>query len=184
MIGIEPTWYRLKVCCIAILLHSHIPQKNQKQGVCAGLHLSGMVAGLVGIEPTHPGVKVPCLTTWLQPYTFRSSRLDCHSPMADSTTRCTGSISAPALSFQRALSFSVRCPALAHIIRARPGHWWKFGDLNPKPTRYERVALPIELSFQIVPPVSQGYTVLSVPTLKRSSSPFRKSFVPVLPGCR
>ena len=70
---------RTDVVQIKNLLHSHfatfpytpahIPQKNQKQGVCAGLHLSGMVAGLVGIEPTHPGVKAPCLTTWLQPYT-------------------------------------------------------------------------------------------------------------------
>ena len=27
----------------------------------------GHVAGVAGIEPTHPGVKVPCLTAWLHP---------------------------------------------------------------------------------------------------------------------
>ena len=26
------------------------------------------VAGVAGLEPTHAGVKVPCLTAWLHPY--------------------------------------------------------------------------------------------------------------------
>lgn len=33
------------------------------------------MVGVVGIEPTHGGVKVPCLTTWLHPKNKRASKL-------------------------------------------------------------------------------------------------------------
>lgn len=69
-----------------------------------------------------------------------SSRLYCHimgclewhhyveSPFAKAKLQL------PPCSFQQALSFSVRCPALAHIIRALPDLWRKMRDLNPQET--------------------------------------------------
>ena len=38
----------------------------------------------------------------------------------------------PPCSFQQALSFSVRCPALAHIIRALPDLWQRVLDSNQR----------------------------------------------------
>lgn len=54
----------------------------------------------------------------------------------------------PASSFQQAFSFSVRCSAYSHIIRARPGILEKFG-FEPKSCSpcfmVRTAALPVEL---------------------------------------
>ena len=36
------------------------------------------MAEVAGFEPTHTGVKVPCLTAWLHPSIWSTSRLDFH----------------------------------------------------------------------------------------------------------
>ncbi len=36
-----------------------------------------------------------------------------------------------------------------HTPRAFAVGWWKHGELNPEPPRYERVALPVELCFHM-----------------------------------
>ena len=55
------------------------------------------------------------------------------------------------LQLRAALSFSVRCPALSHIIRARPGHWRCQLDSNQRPSRiYSAPLMP--LSYDSIKP--------------------------------
>ena len=48
------------------------------------------VAEVAGFEPTHTGVKVPCLTAWLHPSIWSTSRLDFHVTDCPSYALCFG----------------------------------------------------------------------------------------------
>ena len=41
------------------------------------------------------------------------------------------------------------CPERRNPVM--PAGWWKIGELNPDPFRYERNALPVELIFHVDP---------------------------------
>ena len=74
-----------------------------------------------GFEPPRTALETVMLPITSSPYFWRSSRLDCHTApgcvgWSPAEPTC-GSAYFTCGSFQRALSFSVRCPALSHIAR-------------------------------------------------------------------
>ena len=100
------------------------------------------MAGLAGFEPAHDGVKVRCLTAWLRGN--HSKRL------------VEGDGFEPSNPKEQIYSL----PRLTTSLSLQ--EWCRKQDLNPQPTDYKSVALPIELfrhkyilySFAIPNPLS------------------------------
>ena len=78
------------------------------------------ITGLAGFEPAHDGVKVRCLTAWLYPNGGGGQIRTAEPEGAD-----------------------LQSAAFSHF--ATPPKWCRPEDLNPQPTDYKSVALPIEL---------------------------------------
>lgn len=97
----------------------------------------------VGIEPTHHRVKVYCLTAWLWGIIWAVPVKECYHHYSG-----IGLHTQPLL----ALSFSVRCPALAHIIRVLPD---LVGDRGLEPLLCEESELKSDVSaYSTNPPHS------------------------------
>ena len=54
-----------------------------------------ITTGVAGFEPTHEGVKVPCLTAWLYPIKRRMTRIELAS--AGATSRCVNHFTTSAI---------------------------------------------------------------------------------------
>ena len=60
---------------------------------------NGLSTGVVGFEPTHEGVKVPCLTAWLYPNNVKRRVRGIEPPNVRATIWCVNHFTTPAIMF-------------------------------------------------------------------------------------
>src|SRR5690625_2278093 len=100
------------------------------------------MAGLLGFEPRMHGIKTRCLTAWLQPNNIQWRGAD-----SNCRTRWERIYSPPRLATSlplRILSFMfIIIHAFLNMLPYKS--WCRPEELNPQPTDYKSVALPIEL---------------------------------------
>ena len=114
---------------------------------------NGLSTGVVGFEPTHEGVKVPCLTAWLYPNNVKRRVRGIEPPNVRATIWCVNHFTTPAIILlTRAVGIEPTLKVLETLVLplnyARKMEGEGFEPPNPKERIYSPPRLASSLPFQ------------------------------------